>query len=486
LVFVLWVMVVLCAVALDMRFSSHLRLQVTANLGNGARAAFLARAGVERARAELAESRDTVQAFADLRESSERDYQNIELGEGTYTLFVGTDSDGSPVYGIDDESARLHINTAERAVLEKIPGMEVGLPVAIEDARKEQEFRDINDLLLVRGVDMTVLYGEDQNKNGILDPNEDDGDETWPSDNADGHLDGGLAPYITTWSAIRNVDPSGEQRVDLNSASAEELASSVEGISSQQADSIVAHREKNKFTSIAELLDVELVERVEKDKNGQQGNQQPGGQPGTPQNQGQQNAQQQANAQQNPNQGQNANESGKDSGQPKKDSEGKSLESEQGKQPSENKGENGEKPKEPAVATKGTGEKAFDDSAFRQIAGFVSISKEETIEGLVNINTAVAEVLACLPGIEEPVARAIVNERTGRADAFATVADLLDVDGMTQEAFKKVCGHVTARSDVFSVRSFGVVGAGEAVCCARAVIDRTEDATRLLYWQETE
>ncbi len=59
----------------------------------------------------------------------------------------------------------------------------------------------IDELLLVKGFSAAVLYGEDTNRNGLLDGNEDDGEETFPYyDNADGRLDRGIAPFVTVWS----------------------------------------------------------------------------------------------------------------------------------------------------------------------------------------------------------------------------------------------------------------------------------------------
>lgn len=51
---------------------------------------------------------------------------------------------------------------------------------------KNSPLESLDELLLVRGVSSEYLYGEDFNRNGLLDPNENDGDVTWPPDNADG------------------------------------------------------------------------------------------------------------------------------------------------------------------------------------------------------------------------------------------------------------------------------------------------------------
>jgi hypothetical protein len=65
-----------------------------------------------------------------------------------------------------------------------------------------------------------ILYGEDANLNGILDPNENDGDALPPSDNMDGRLDPGLLEYLTIYSAEPPNDTNGNPRVDVTATTA--------------------------------------------------------------------------------------------------------------------------------------------------------------------------------------------------------------------------------------------------------------------------
>jgi type II secretory pathway component PulK len=67
----------------------------------------------------------------------------------------------------------------------------------------------IDELLLVKGVTPQLLYGNDLNQNGILDPNEDDGT---------GIVDRGWAAYLTIYSREPNADNSGNPRIYLNSS----------------------------------------------------------------------------------------------------------------------------------------------------------------------------------------------------------------------------------------------------------------------------
>jgi hypothetical protein len=65
---------------------------------------------------------------------------------------------------------------------------------------KNGDFESTEELRLVMGAHLDILYGEDVNMNGVLDPNEDDGDVSPPADDRDGHLDPGILEYLTVYS----------------------------------------------------------------------------------------------------------------------------------------------------------------------------------------------------------------------------------------------------------------------------------------------
>jgi type II secretory pathway component PulK len=88
---------------------------------------------------------------------------------------------------------------------------------------KGAPFSTIEELLLVRGYSAWVVFGEDYNRNGLLDPNEDDGDASFPPDNADGALFAGVAPYFTLWTRERNVSKDNRARINLNLKDAQKL-----------------------------------------------------------------------------------------------------------------------------------------------------------------------------------------------------------------------------------------------------------------------
>lgn len=80
---------------------------------------------------------------------------------------------------------------------------------------KDGPFETVEELLLVKGFTAEVLFGEDYNRNGLLEPNENDGDSSLPPDNSDGELDRGLLPYLTVWSRELNVASDTRPRINI-------------------------------------------------------------------------------------------------------------------------------------------------------------------------------------------------------------------------------------------------------------------------------
>ncbi len=80
---------------------------------------------------------------------------------------------------------------------------------------KNSKFETVDELRLIYNMDMTMLYGEDANLNGIMDPNENDGDVLPPTDNKDGQLDPGLAEYLTVYSREPSTTTNGVARYNI-------------------------------------------------------------------------------------------------------------------------------------------------------------------------------------------------------------------------------------------------------------------------------
>jgi DNA uptake protein ComE-like DNA-binding protein len=166
------------------------------------------------------------------------------VGEATFWLMGRADGDAPtelPAFGLIDEASKLNLNTATRAMLEGLPMMTPELAAAIIDWRdadstvteggaeaetylrlpqpyncKNANFETVEELRLVRGASAELLYGEDLNRNGVLDANENDGELSPPLDNRDGRLDPGLLEYLTVYSREPNKRSDGSDRINLN------------------------------------------------------------------------------------------------------------------------------------------------------------------------------------------------------------------------------------------------------------------------------
>jgi hypothetical protein len=106
----------------------------------------------------------------------------------------------------------------------------------------------VDELLNVRGVTRRLLYGEDINRNGLLDPNENDGDRTPPADNADGSLDLGWRAYLTVHSKELNLRDDGSKRINVNQSDLDTLFEQLkENFSEDVARFVVAYRRFGAF-----------------------------------------------------------------------------------------------------------------------------------------------------------------------------------------------------------------------------------------------
>jgi hypothetical protein len=84
---------------------------------------------------------------------------------------------------------------------------------------RDGAIESIHELLQIAGVTPELLYGEDQNRNGLLDPGENDGSVTKPLDDADGVLDIGWTAFFTVESKEVNKRSDGSEYISLSNGS---------------------------------------------------------------------------------------------------------------------------------------------------------------------------------------------------------------------------------------------------------------------------
>ncbi len=141
--------------------------------------------------------------------------------------------------------------------------------LGIDDAIPNGPFESIDQLLQVAGVTPELFYGEDANRNGLLDPNENDGNQLPPDDNSDGILDLGWRDYLTASSRERNTTSDGESKINLNQGQMTELYDAVEEkLGDEAASFIVGYRLSGTEYAIKAFQQPELDPTGEITRNG--------------------------------------------------------------------------------------------------------------------------------------------------------------------------------------------------------------------------
>ena len=313
--------------------------------------------------------------------------EEVRVGEARF-WFLGREqaprTTAEPFFGLADECARLNVNTASSAMLENLPRMTPELAAAIIDWRdsnsevstggaedetylrqrpaykaKNGPFESIDELRLVFGMELDILYGEDINQNGIVNPNENDGDLSWPPDNRDGRLDPGLAEYLTVHNPQAAPRADGSPRINvINGAARPQLAALLEEkFGGERSGQLMGALGQGGINSVLELQIRSGMSAVE----------------------------------------------------------------------------------------------------FAQIAGDVIASNAQTPPALVNIHTASAEVLACIPGIDSSKAEAIVSYRQSNADNLDSPSWITEILGesMAQAAPFLTTATMLFRADICALGRYG-------------------------------
>jgi DNA uptake protein ComE-like DNA-binding protein len=330
-------------------------------------------------------------------------------------------------FGITPEAGKLNLNTAsEEQITELLNPLLVGLGLdnpqelinALLDWRDEDDtlrddgaesqdhynllepaysakngrFDTVEELLLVKGFSAAILYGEDVNRNGVLDVNEDDGDATFPYyDNQDGDLDRGIAPFLTVWSRELDTASDNKARINLN------------------ADAITVGTQLEQYFQEGELSDATLEFL--------------GGLKGSDFNFSQ-------------------------IGSPAELYQRMDEVTEEGEE-----GAGSSAPAELADSPVTLEELPY---IVDYLSTRSSEDAEEPIEGLININTAPIRVLVLIPGMTSEAAAAIVDTRQqADADSLRTTAWPLVLGAVDLATFHAIAPYITTKAYQFHVEVLG-------------------------------
>ncbi len=382
------------------------------------------------------------------------------------------DDHASVRYGITDESSKLNLNLATpeqlatlfSAVLPEETEIEPLIDALLDwrdqdDELREQgaemehymalnppytikngSFETIEELLLVAGFTPEILYGEDFDRNGILDPDEQDGDLTLPLDNQDDVLHRGAYPYLTVWSRDLNRSNDNLTRLDLNGDIRELQEGLSEYVDEEIINYIIAARNNGTtFNSPVQLLDDSYT------VGGNTGNGQA------------------------PRGGDGSDKGANDDANADKVGVGGSG------------GGGGTGSAGPPVFSPVT----VDD--LPMLCDRTTAIRQPGQMGLININTAPREVLRCLVNgsfSEEDVDAIIAARANLEGDQLATVAWPLTESVISQEALASIYAQITARAQQFHIEAIGHADHLGMMVRLQAVVELRGHVPQYMYYRD--
>lgn len=295
---------------------------------------------------------------------------------------------------------------------------------------KKGRFSTVEELLLVKGFTGWVLYGEDYNRNGLLEPNEDDGDESFPPDDADGNLFQGVARYLTVWGMDSNTSGDNRPRIFLNNQDLERLQEQLEedGIDSDIINYILDVRSAGKtFNSVMNLIP---APPPPEEDEGALDNEET---PPTTQPSGE---------------GDNGENGAENSG----DQNGDSSDQDQNGSGSENT-----PPSTPPTYTNLTEEEppgTYEDLPI--LLDRLTVQQLPFTQGSINVSTAPEPVIAAIPNLSDAEVRAIMEVRKEvTLEERSSPAWLLTRGALDENRFRQILNGITTKSSVYRVESVG-------------------------------
>ncbi|MBI5768862.1 MAG: helix-hairpin-helix domain-containing protein [Verrucomicrobia bacterium] len=363
--------------------------------------------------------------------------EELEIGDAA-CWFIGRNTDewpraqpNEPYFALVDEASKLNLNTATSAMIQALPiqGMTQEFADAIvawrsatsqnaayneniysqlEQPRhnKGAAYETVDEVRLINGAMLDLLFGEDTNRNGVLDANEDDGETSAPRDDQNGTLLAGLLEYVTVYSREPATSAAGSRRINVTQLNTLQTRQQLQqrltqrGITSQRAAQIMA--------------------RIPFNQN--QGGPGQGGQ----------------------NQPAQAFTSVADF----------------------------------MVSTQITAE----EFALVHTELTASTATNGTTQGLINVNTASAAVLACIPGIGQENAQTLVNYRQSNPTALTSFAWLTQV--LSNGSIRQAGRYITDQSYQFSADIVAVGLNGRGYGREKVVFDTRAATPRIIFRQD--
>lgn len=473
LVLVLGIMLLLIVLVAGIAITVRSEVQVSASFADQTRARYLAYAGLQRALHELAQDNIGVDSYSDTWAELRSDDEGFDFEDGRFIVRV------------TDETGKLNLNTSDRTTLIAFltqltadSALAEELADEVIDWRDEDEepqplgaesdyylslsqpyraknapFDSPYELLLVKGMTRETFYG-DANLG------------TLP-----------LPELVTAFSSSPNVDERGLPRVNINTATREQLQASLgDVLTEEEINAILRFRDGSQQQQQQSQTQFPSLPLLPQPPSGQP----PQMRPPPPQGQLPQIRPQ-------PPQGQPP-QIRPQPGSPSPPRPSRGVPSESGTfrppvqqppidRPQQQEGGSQSRPQQQQQQQRRQIRSLLDLQRVLPREKLIAVwerlttTDEEMQYGLVNLNTAPPEVLIALTPDNSAVVDEILSYREQNG-GFQSVGELLNIASLTQTELSRFINRVSVKSAVFRIRALGIVGNQRSVYLIDAIVER--------------
>ena len=503
LVSTLWILTILSVLAMQLLNSSRLENGARRNFVDRIKYHYAAKAGFEWGIAKLGTDETNFDSLGESWAAPVQQQIDDGIQLGRFLNYQVT---------IADEGSKININTAEEGTIRNFLAFlgaqpennETGdLAARIVEGRP---YRTVRDVARVEGMTPEILYGIQQQAAAEQATS---GAEDVPLQPQVTMGANSLVNMATIYSVDANTDSNGQQRVNINTANAQQLrqirGNNNQNVFSQgEANAIIQSRGSNQFGEISALLDVSAVsDNVFNNISGQITVEAPSVQSPSFED----NNDQFGDGNNQFDDGRNNQGGGGDNNGGSGNSltnintaDSDELQELQGidngiadriiaHRNSQGNFQNIDAIKEVKLVT------------VQELAGIadkVTVKDGQTVNGLININTAPLQILQLLPGMDQTKAQAIIARREEesqeaqqgtlgepvRGTPFNDIGQLLDIEEIDDQTFRQVVDWVTYRSRGYRIESIGVAADGKTIARCVGIVVRNGDQFSIPYLRQ--
>lgn len=489
LVSTLWILTILSVVAMQLLYSFNLENKAQNNFSERVKYHYAAKAGFELGLAKLRNDETSFDSLGETWAAPIEEAIDDGIQVGGFLTFRAA---------ITDESARVNLNTAPVATIRNLlllSGAQAETDLSTDLAARIIEgrpFRTVRDVARIEGMTEQILYGI-QVQTAPTSGSEEQGTQTelaqLPQLAQIQPSSGGIVTLTTVHSLDANTDTNGQARVNINSANAQQLSgirsNNNQNVFSQgEAQAIIQARE---FNGLAALLDVPAVSnQVFNNISGRitiqeidTGNEDDNG--FGPGNQG----------------GGNNNQVNINNADEDELEELPGIDQGIAQRIVAHRDAQGDFQSIDAIRDV----RVLTMQEFAGIVDRITTKDGQTVDGLVNINTAPVEILQLLPGMDRAKAQAIITRREEESTSdngtqnnnpednvtgnpFSNISQLLQLDEIDNQTFRQVVDYVTYRTRGYRIESMGVDATGKTLARCVGIVIREENQLNVPYWRQ--